>query len=226
MTPSFPKDLLKQRLGVPRPRFYTGLALFIVGALVMWSDEWLHATGISLQLEAICMLLGVAVFFAGVYLLVKARTRNRAMRICLWRLEEDGMLEQAAAALDAPSEGSLWGQCHLAGGFLIAEEQGLLLPAKELGWLYLRYTGARRLTLLGETYSYGAFLPLVVLPKNADSAEGETLLRQAEELFPEALIGYSKENKAAWKERRKAWEEAELAAAEEAEKAAENSPEE
>lgn len=219
MNPSSPKDLLKQRLGVPRPRFYTGLALFISGALVMWSDEWLHATGISPQTEAICMLLGVAVFFAGVCLLVKARTRHRTMQTCLGRLEEDGMLKQAAEALEAPSEESLWGQCRLAGGFLIAENTGLVLPAREIGWMYIRYTDARRLTLLGETYSYGTFLPLVVLPKNTDSAEGEALLRQAEELFPEALIGYSKENKAAWKERRKAWKEA-------AEKAAENSPEE
>lgn len=225
MNHSSPENLLKMRLDVPRPRFYTGLGLFLLGMLLMMANDWMDTAQIPLLIAALCMLLGAVVFFVGVHLLVKARNRHNTMGTCLERLKEDGMLEKAAAALEADETGHLGEQCRLAGGFLFSEEMGLVLPEKEIGWVYIRYTGFHRLTLLTETYSFGRFLPLMILPKNAGDAEKNELLQTAEALFPKALIGYSKENKAAWKALRQAWEEAEIAAAEAAEKAAEEEAE-
>lgn len=205
--------LLKMRLGVPRSRIITGVGLFLLGTFVMVADQSIHEAQIPMQLEALCMLLAAAAFFAGLYMMSKDHKRETTMKACLTGLEREGLLEKAAAALDGAEQGHLGEKCRLAGDFLFAEDMGLVIPAQEIGWMYIRYAGFRRLTLLAETYSdnYGTFLPLVVLPKNAGPAEENELLQTAEALFPEALIGYSKENKAAWKALLQAREEAELA---------------
>lgn len=227
------ETLLKMRLGVPRSRVFTGVGLFLLGALVLLADRSIHEAQIPMQLEALCMLLAAAALFAGLYMMSKDHKRETAMKACLTGLKRDGLLEKAAAALDGEEQGRLGDKCRLAGDFLFAEDMGLVIPAKEIGWVYIRYAGSRRLTLLAEIYSddYGAFHPLVVLPKNAGSAEENELLQTAEALFPEALIGYSRENKAAWKALLQARDEAEIAENEAADKAerekeAENASEE
>lgn len=213
--------LLKMRLGVPRSRIITGVGLFLLGTFVMVADQSIHEAQIPMQLEALCMLLAAAAFFAGLHIMSKDHKRETTMKACLTGLEREGLLEKAADALDGEEQGHLGEKCRLAGDFLFAEDMGLVIPAQEIGWMYIRYAGFRRLTLLAETYSdnYGTFLPLVVLPKNAGPAEENELLQTAEALFPEALIGYSKENKAAWKALLQAREEAELAEKEAADRA-------
>lgn len=215
------KKLLKTRLGVPRSRAFTGVGLFLLGTFVLLADQSIHEAQISMQLEALCMLLAAAALFIGLYMMSKDHKRETTMKTCLTGLEREGLLEKAAAALDAEEQGHLGENCRLAGDFLFAEDMGLVIPAKEIGWIYIRYAGFRRLTLLAEIYSdnYGTLLPLVVLPKNAGPAEENELLQTAEELFPEALIGYSKENKAAWMALLQARDEAELAEKEAADRA-------
>lgn len=193
--------LICQRLDIYRSQRLAGLLLPLVAVVLFLADFLLETFAlISSNWAAILLLIALLIFCLGLYLCRNVVPAYLALRRCLKKLEERDLLETAAAALNAPEEGLLGGQCHLAGGYLFAPEKGVILPVSELGWIYFHHMGNRRLDLVAEVNTWGTrYFSLLSLSDKASTTEVNELLQQAESLFPEALIGYSKETKAAWK---------------------------
>lgn len=208
MTTADAKALLEEKLDIHRSQYRSGLILLLASIVILIAAFILDVSLLAPKATAILILVGLSVFALGLYLYNLARNPRRSLRRCLDDLKDQNKLEEAAAALDAPEEGVIGGTCRLSGGYLFAPETGVVLPVKEAGWVYVRYAGNRRLSLLCETCSFGNTFTLLTLPKDATTADTEDVLQQARELLPEALIGYSKENKEAWKAQREArWKE-------------------
>lgn len=193
------KALLNQKLDIYRKQFWGGFIVLSVAILIFLVDLILDYSMISTQWASILLLVSIVVFCLGLYLLRNTLPSRLTLRRCLHKLEQESLLEAAATALNAPEEGLLGGVCSVSGGYLFCPERGVVLPVGELGWVYFHHMGNRTLDLVAETNTWGTRLSLLRLSEKTQSAELNDLLQQAEALFSNALIGYSKENKAAWK---------------------------
>lgn len=194
------KALLTEKLDIYRKQFLGGLIVLSVAVVIFLVDLVLDYSMIDPQWASILLLVSIVVFCLGLYLLRNTLPLRLTLRRCLNKLEKENLLEAAAAALNAPEEGLLGGKCSVAGEYLFSPESGVVLPVSELGWVYFHHMGNRKLDLVAEVNTWGTrYFSLLSLSEKASQTEVNELLQQAEGLFPNALIGYSKENKAAWK---------------------------
>lgn len=194
------KALLTEKLDIYRKQFLGGLIVLSVAILIFLVDLVLDYSMVDPQWASILLLVSIVVLCLGLYLLRNTLPLRLTLRRCLNKLEERGLLEEAATALNTPEEALLGGVCSVAGGYLFSSEKGVILPVSELGWVYFHHMGNRKLDLVAEVNTWGTrYFSLLSLSEKANQTEVNELLQQAEALFPNALIGYSKENKAAWK---------------------------
>lgn len=193
------KALLTQRLDIYRKQFLGGLLALLAAVVIFLAGLVLDYSVVSTLWATILMLAALLVFFLGIHMLLNTLSPRLTLRRCLNRLEKEDLLKEAAAALNAPEEGLLGDLCFLSGGYLFSPEGGAVLPVREVGWVYFHHMGNRDLDLVVETNTWGSRVSLLKITDKTRNEERDALLKQAEALFPHALIGYSKENQAAWK---------------------------
>ena len=132
---------------------------------------------------------------------------NSSARKCIAVLRERGLLEQAAAELDAESTARVSGDCGRASeNFIFGRGTGAVMPYGDVIWAFISVaqTGVASKSYLVLSTAECRRLAAVDLGAAAIVAqcEGETLLGIITEHAPDVIVGFSKENERACRERR------------------------
>lgn len=195
-------DHEKQILNYVSGRNWTwiaGIVLLLAGVLMLSSSN------------GILILLGIVVLFVGMYYLLRALTVdlpaiNRAKR-CVARLRENGMLDYAAQELAASTgKGVGRDETLLTQHYFFGHHNGAAGNYRDIIWAYKRRFTQRMIGIPVKTVDSlmistgGKEFCLVNMGKRDKQNELDGILTMIHEKNPDALIGYTPENKKRCKE--------------------------
>lgn len=139
-----------------------------------------------------------------VYVLMPTARLNK----CLKRLEENGELEQAAKALES-SDALVIGKNvgRISGGYLFGKHTGMVVRIQDLMWCYKFvqrvYFFTVNTSLLVCTMDH-VKTPAVIFGKNDRNQELEKAMLHMQQINPNILLGFNRENAKAYKAAKKA----------------------